>query len=103
MFCAGYLEGNSPDACSGDSGGPLVCEDGGNLFYKILYFILKRINNIEVHRLYGIISWGIRCGEANRPGVYVKIAKYVEWIVNIITSENLTNGEKNIKQQIEVI
>lgn len=30
MFCAGYLDNNSIDACDGDSGGPLVCEEEGN-------------------------------------------------------------------------
>lgn len=32
------------------------------------------------HTLYGIISWGQHCGYANKPGVYVKIAKYIDWI-----------------------
>lgn len=32
MFCAGFLEANTVDACDGDSGGPLVCssEDGNS-------------------------------------------------------------------------
>ncbi|CAG7716460.1 unnamed protein product, partial [Allacma fusca] len=30
MFCAGFVEGGSKDACRGDSGGPLVVEDGAH-------------------------------------------------------------------------
>ncbi len=29
MFCAGYLDGEGPDACQGDSGGPAVANIDG--------------------------------------------------------------------------
>ncbi|XP_044764344.1 uncharacterized protein LOC123320918 [Coccinella septempunctata] len=61
MFCAGHLDGGT-DACDGDSGGPLACLDNG------------------LFTLYGITSWGHRCGYANKPGVYVKVAHYRKWI-----------------------
>uniref|UniRef100_A0A1A9W7L9 limulus clotting factor C n=1 Tax=Glossina brevipalpis TaxID=37001 RepID=A0A1A9W7L9_9MUSC len=61
MFCAGSLD-ESVDACDGDSGGPLVCSDEAG------------------ETLYGIISWGQHCGYANRPGVYVRVEKYIDWI-----------------------
>lgn len=61
MFCAGSLDGGV-DACEGDSGGPLVCK------------------NDRGHTLYGIISWGSQCGYANKPGVYVKVEHYLDWI-----------------------
>ncbi|XP_055909657.1 uncharacterized protein LOC129944326 [Eupeodes corollae] len=61
MFCAGFLE-EGVDACEGDSGGPFVCSDS------------------DAETLYGIISWGQQCGHANKPGVYVKIEKYLNWI-----------------------
>ncbi|KAL1377281.1 hypothetical protein pipiens_016363 [Culex pipiens pipiens] len=32
------------------------------------------------HTLYGIISWGSQCGYANKPGVYVKVEHYLDWI-----------------------
>ncbi|EDV95796.1 GH15575 [Drosophila grimshawi] len=61
MFCAGSMD-ESVDACEGDSGGPLVCSDE------------------DGETLYGIISWGQHCGYRNRPGVYVRVCHYIDWI-----------------------
>ncbi|XP_028142501.1 uncharacterized protein LOC114336349 isoform X1 [Diabrotica virgifera virgifera] len=65
MFCAGSMDG-AMDACDGDSGGPLACLDQG------------------VFTLYGITSWGMHCGYANKPGVYVKVGHYRKWIDDTI-------------------
>ncbi|XP_039312478.1 uncharacterized protein LOC105203625 isoform X3 [Solenopsis invicta] len=61
MMCAGYLD-EGIDTCDGDSGGPLACYHNG------------------AFTLYGITSWGQQCGNANRPGVYVRVAHYRRWI-----------------------
>ncbi|PWA28142.1 hypothetical protein CCH79_00018256 [Gambusia affinis] len=61
-LCAGDLDGHV-DSCQGDSGGPLVCED-----------------ELGVSYLWGIVSWGERCGHPGFPGVYTQVAHYFEWI-----------------------
>ncbi|KAL6483976.1 hypothetical protein MHYP_G00088490 [Metynnis hypsauchen] len=58
MECAGDV-----DSCHGESGGPLVCKDASGLSY-----------------VWGIVSWGEKCGEDSFPGVYTKVAHYFEWI-----------------------
>ncbi|XP_071519937.1 uncharacterized protein [Panulirus ornatus] len=61
MLCAGGEEGR--DTCKGDGGGPLVCSDPEGRF-----------------QLAGLVSWGVGCGLAGVPGVYVNVAHYLEWL-----------------------
>ena len=57
MMCIGCLEGGK-DSCKGDGGGPVVCHG----------------------ELQGIVSWGYKCGERNRPSVYTNVCKFHDWI-----------------------
>ncbi|XP_074029638.1 uncharacterized protein isoform X1 [Leptinotarsa decemlineata] len=63
FICAGGEEGK--DACKGDGGGPMVCEKSGTW------------------QIVGVVSWGIGCGQNGVPGVYVKVAHYLDWIRQI--------------------
>uniref|UniRef100_A0A8C9RTG9 trypsin n=1 Tax=Scleropages formosus TaxID=113540 RepID=A0A8C9RTG9_SCLFO len=69
MECAGALDG-SVDSCQGDSGGPLICRDERGVAY-----------------IWGVVSWGEKCGVAGHPGVYTKVAYYHNWITSHIGRE----------------
>ncbi|KFP30526.1 Enteropeptidase, partial [Colius striatus] len=61
MICAGYETGGV-DSCQGDSGGPLTFEDGNEWV------------------LVGVTSFGYKCALPRRPGVYVRVTMFVDWI-----------------------
>ncbi len=62
QICAGQPRGDT-DACSGDSGGPLIKLNRNGCPYQL-----------------GIVSWGVRCGVPDSPGVYTRVSAYAEWI-----------------------
>jgi hypothetical protein len=83
MLCAAS---NGKDSCQGDSGGPLIVDvteqrEAGEEYGEDV--------------LVGVVSWGIRCAAlqveleeggqektSGFPGVYVRLAKYKQWIVD---------------------
>ncbi|XP_061222700.1 enteropeptidase [Neopsephotus bourkii] len=65
MICAGYDKGGV-DSCQGDSGGPLTFEHRDKWF------------------LVGVTSFGYKCALSKRPGVYVRVTMFVDWIKDII-------------------
>uniref|UniRef100_A0A2R5L875 Putative trypsin n=1 Tax=Ornithodoros turicata TaxID=34597 RepID=A0A2R5L875_9ACAR len=61
FICAGAEDGQ--DSCKGDGGGPLSCYSENGRYV-----------------LTGLVAWGIDCGTPDVPGVYVRVAKYLDWI-----------------------
>lgn len=59
----------SKDTCQGDSGGPI------------------QIKNADIHCMYtivGVTSFGSGCGYIGVPGVYTKVADYIDWIESVV-------------------
>lgn len=59
MICAA---GEGRDTCQGDSGGPLLKVEGGKT------------------NVIGVVSFGIGCAHPYFPGIFTKVANYVDWI-----------------------
>ncbi|XP_026328177.1 trypsin, alkaline C-like [Hyposmocoma kahamanoa] len=75
MMCAGMLDYEVPaGACRGDSGGPV-------------HFI----NDIVV----GIVSWGHECGHPRIPGVFMRVARYSDWLNTTVT---YINGSSSVSE-----
>ncbi|KAK8378447.1 hypothetical protein O3P69_011153 [Scylla paramamosain] len=62
-LCAGYKAGGK-DACQGDSGGPLV----------------SPADESGPRTCVGLVSAGQGCGRPKTPGLYTRVAWFVDWI-----------------------
>ena len=87
MMCAGYDEGIL-DACqgkitssplsyftiqhSGDSGGPMIWRNDSDDPYTQI----------------GIVSWGQGCARKGYPGVYTRLGRYIDWIIETVSSND---------------
>merc|ERR1712038_1684829 len=58
MLCAGNVEEGGVDSCQGDSGGPLTTHN----------------------TIVGVVSWGIGCAWAGRPGVYARVSEQMQFL-----------------------
>jgi secreted trypsin-like serine protease len=63
MICAGARK---KDTCEGDSGGPATAVVAGE------------------RRLIGVTSSGGQCGDPSKPGLYTKVANYIDWITETL-------------------
>lgn len=69
QMCAGGQD--LVDTCSGDSGGPLGMSSNFKGFDRFVQ--------------YGIVSVGVNaCGQKNIPGIYARVANYMDWILDNI-------------------
>jgi len=68
FLCAGNDEAGQ-DMCNGDSGGPLVTyrHDGRA-------------------QLVGVVSWSVGCAAKDRPGVYTRVSRLIDWIEEVVGS-----------------
>lgn len=78
MICAGYKEGQQ-DACQGDSGGPMH----------------RHIDSSGTMEVIGIVSWGKGCARENYPGVYTRVANYLDWIMDHTGDECICGAESS--------
>ncbi|XP_063761928.1 ovochymase-1 isoform X1 [Eleginops maclovinus] len=81
MFCAGS-PGGGADACQGDSGGPLSCFTGSR------------------YELAGLVSWGVGCGRARKPGVYTKLQTQTQWMMDVMSDEDLLSADQVSEEDI---
>jgi secreted trypsin-like serine protease len=76
MMCAGNGATGGIDSCQGDSGGALFHQGPGG-----------DTNQTAV----GVVSWGVGCAQAGRPGVYSSMAYHRDWIKNIVCNHDRTD------------
>ncbi|KAG9414422.1 hypothetical protein AC1031_022044 [Aphanomyces cochlioides] len=82
MVAAGGLKGQ--DACQGDSGGPLTIEDSAGV------------------RLVGAVSWGIGCGQDNKPGVYARLSTARSFIERYTKASKTSVGYTRSTEDVDV-
>ncbi|KAF9419876.1 hypothetical protein HW555_003709 [Spodoptera exigua] len=88
QLCAGKM-GGGVDACQGDSGGPLQVK-----------IPLPILNQGTMHYVVGVTSFGIGCALPGLPGVYTKVAKFIDWIESVVWPEVNATHVDNTKGEL---
>ncbi|XP_048485757.1 phenoloxidase-activating factor 2 [Plutella xylostella] len=82
LTCAGGEEGK--DTCGGDGGSPLVCHIGDEKDLR--------------YAIYGMVAYGIGCGDRGVPGVYVDTTEFYTWIEDKMKAEGLSGDTYTIDE-----
>jgi secreted trypsin-like serine protease len=78
MICAGDIVAGGIDSCQGDSGGPIYMEVP--VPPPPQKTALNREEPTTKWVQIGMTSWGIGCARPKAPGVYGRVANYLNWI-----------------------
>jgi len=81
MICAGYAEGKK-DSCVGDSGGPLTCRAS------------------KQWKLIGVVSAGDECALRNRPGIYTRVERFVDWIKKYVLDRTYIYTLRDLRSSV---
>ncbi|XP_041989240.1 phenoloxidase-activating factor 2-like [Aricia agestis] len=79
LTCAGGEGG--VDTCVGDGGSPLVCP------------LPDPSRKSTRYAVYGMVAYGVGCGEKDVPGVYVNIPQVYQWVKDQMVAERLPNTQ----------
>ncbi|XP_072943169.1 phenoloxidase-activating factor 2-like [Epargyreus clarus] len=75
LMCAGGEAGK--DTCVGDGGSSLVCA-------------VKTSGLLTRYLVYGMVAYGVGCGDKDVPGVYAKVPAMLDWVNQKMAEESLS-------------